>query len=633
MCGIAGVIVQDPTVAQKALAAMVAAQTHRGPDDSGDHFNSCGPMTLGLGFRRLAILDLSPAGHQPMVHPETGDCLVFNGEIYNFQSLRQELASAGVTFRSQGDTEVLLQALVKWGPAALDRLAGMYAFAFYQRSTRKLLLARDPLGIKPLYVAKVPGAFLFSSEVRSLLASGLVPRQVNPRAVAGFLAYGFVPEPETTIASIREFPAGCFQNIDTDKLDAPLPEPRRFWDIPTPRPEASQENICQQLQATLQQSVREHLLSDVPVGVFLSAGLDSTIIASLAARETNQLRTFTVGFADNPEMSESQPAADTARRLGAQHTEIQLLAKDAEQACLPWLQALDRPSIDGLNTFIISRAIRSQGIVVALSGLGGDELFGGYATFRTVPRLARILRSAGWLPPWSRRLLSSAITVGRPSAVVQKAGDMAQRGPDVFELCLQMRRLMSDRQLADLGVDASALGLTRSFLLPETFNRLKGDSVSDDVWNISRWESRFYMSNMLLRDTDAIGMSQSLEIRVPFLDRRVLDYAYALPGQSRLPKSAPGKYLLRRCFADMLPEELACRSKTGFTLPIGRWLKGPLRELGEDSIGRLKRTGLLRPEAIDSIWNKFQAGNDTRYWSRAFALCVLGFYFRRLETN
>jgi asparagine synthase (glutamine-hydrolysing) len=385
------------------------------------------------------------------------------------------------------------------------------------------------------------------------------------------------------------------------------------------------------LQSRLQLAVREHLLSDVPVGVFLSAGLDSTIIASLAARETNQLRTFTVGFADNPEMSESQPAANTARRLGAQHTEIQLTAKDAEQACLPWLQALDRPSIDGLNTFIISRAIRSQGIVVALSGLGGDELFGGYASFRTVPKLAKILRSTNWLPSWSRRLLSGAITLGRPSAVAQKAGDMAQRGPDLFELCLQMRRLMSDRQLADLGVEAGPLGLTQSFLLPETFKRLKGDLVSDDVWNISRWESRFYMSNMLLRDTDAVGMSQSLEIRVPFLDRRVLDYAYALPGETRLPKSAPGKYLLRRCFADMLPEELAGRNKTGFTLPIGRWLQGPLRELGEDSIQRLKRTGLLRPEAIDSIWNKFQASNDTRYWSRAFALCVLGFVFRRLE--
>jgi asparagine synthase (glutamine-hydrolysing) len=636
MCGIAGIITQDPVIAQTALLAMVAAQTHRGPDDRGDRFISCGVKTLGIGFRRLAIIDLTPAGHQPMVHPETGDCLVFNGEIYNFQNLRQELADQGVKFRGQSDTEVLLQALVRWGPAALERLAGMYAFAFYQCREQKLLLARDPLGIKPLYVAKATGTFLFSSEVRGLLASGLVPRRINARAVAGFCSYGFVPEPETIIESITEFPAGCYQLLDAEATDGNATEPHRYWNIPIPRTLPAKEDVCQELRSRLQLAVREHLISDVPSGVFLSAGLDSTLVASLAARETNQLRTFTVGFADNPGLSESKLAADTARRLGAQHTDIQLLAKDAEQACLPWLEALDQPSVDGLNTFIISRAIRSQGMVVALSGLGGDELFGGYSTFRLVPRLANMLRTVGWLPTWSRRLLSDVATMGRSTGVTQKARDMAQRGPNLFELCLQVRRLMSDRQLARLGVDPLRLGLTQSFLPPETVDCLRGNSglqpESDDlVWNISRWESRFYMANMLLRDADANGMSQSLEIRVPFLDRRVLDYVYALPGSSRLPKSAPGKYLLRRCFADLLPEELTNRSKTGFTLPIGRWLQGPLRELGEDAIHHLKGSGLLRPKGIDEIWNGFQASRETTHWSRPFALCVLGHFLRRWQ--
>ena len=632
MCGIAGIISRNPEVVREALPPMVAAQVHRGPDDSGDLYLPLQSATLGFGFRRLSILDLTQAGHQPMVHPDTGDALMFNGEIYNFRELRAELEAAGAVFRSHGDTEVLLHALVRWDVGALNRLDGMFAFAFYKAKEQKLLLARDPLGIKPLYTARDKDVFLFASEMRSLLASQHIARKCDPCAIASFLAYGSAQSPHTMLKRIELFPPGCWQEISADVLNYRLALPQPYWDVPPPCSADTTQQACEKIREKMNQSVRAHLESDVPVGVFLSSGLDSTITATLAAKYTNQLRTFTVGFADNPDLSESAVAAETARLIHTQHHDIQILSDQAEHACVEWLESLDRPSVDGLNTFIISQAVRAEGIVVALSGLGGDELFAGYSGFWRIPRLLRALRSIHWLPSSARSLLATAATWGRPTAVAEKATDMATSDGSLLELELLTRRVMSNQQLADLGIDGHALGLTKGLLSPSLMDTLRIDP-DDPVWTISLLESRLYMSNTLLRDTDANGMAHGLEIRVPFLDRRMLDYVYSLPGSVRMPTSRSSKYLLRRTFADLLRPQVTKRRKSGFTLPIGRWMAGPLRDMCEDAIKHLKTQGLLRPEAVDKIWNEFISSTERSHWSRPFALCVLGHYLRRYKIS
>jgi asparagine synthase (glutamine-hydrolysing) len=633
VCGIAGLIVHKEEIARKALSSMVTAQVHRGPDDVGEKILPFGDNVVGLGQRRLSILDLSPAGHQPMFHAESGDRIVFNGEIYNFGVFRDELSSLGVKWKGHSDTEVLLHGLVRWGPEFISRLEGMFAFAWLRSRERQLVLARDPLGIKPLYVAHTSQSFLFASEVRALMASQLVPRKIDSQAVAGFLAYGSIPEPRTFFQNVSAFPAGCYQTIEIDTvLKKSQSSPKQHWSFPEIDSNLNQEQVLDSIARTLDASVRGHLVSDVPVGVFLSSGLDSTIVAGLAAKHAPNLRTFTVGFSDQPDMSESHMAGRTAALLGTKHTDIQITGPEAESAALAWLRSLDQPSVDGLNTYIISRAVRAEGIVVALSGLGGDELFGGYSSFGRVPRMSNMVRRISWLPAWGRSAISSVATLGRPEAVRQKATDIIRTNGGLVELFLQCRRTMSNRQLHALGIVPEQLDLTEDFLTQQARDQLTS-TANDPVADLSQLESTFYMRNTLLRDSDTNGMAHSLEIRVPLLDRRMLDLVYAIPGHIRLPDGNANKHLLRHAFRDLLRPELVAQTKRGFTLPVGRWMVGPMRDLCESGLAHLKKLDILRPEGIDTVWRAFINGPDHERWSRAFALCVLGLHTQRMETS
>lgn len=609
---------------------MIACQAHRGPDDSGAEYLDAGQHALGMGFVRLSILDLSPAGHQPMHHPTNGDVITFNGEIYNFAVLRRELEAEGIAFRGHSDTEVLLHALARHGPSVISRLEGMYAFAWYCKARQELLLCRDPLGIKPIYFASLPNAFLYGSELRVVTASGLVPKRLDHGSVFSMLAYGAVQDPRTILDAVQCLPPGSYQVFDLSKPISQMARPpQRYWNFPAMRHGITEQQAVEAVRTTLESAVHDHLVSDVPVGVFLSSGLDSTIMAALAARHTTNLRTFTVSFADEPDMSEGRHAAETARRIGAQHTEIQITGADALAAATRWLDSLDQPSSDGLNTYVISQAVRQHGIVVALSGLGGDELFGGYSTFASVPQMARLRGAIAWLPMSARRFAAGLAAVGKPSAVREKAADMLGSDGTVASLYTYSRRALSDQALAALGASTTGAGLDGHFLPPQAFAGWPG-SNGDIVAAVSQLESRLYMGNTLLRDSDTNGMAHSLEIRVPMLDRRLLDLAYALPGSIRLPNGVANKHLLRVAFADLLPPEIASLSKRGFTLPVGRWIVGPLRELCEDGLNYLKHQGVLRPEGIDATWNSYLAEPHGRRWARAFSLCVIGLYCKRM---
>jgi asparagine synthase (glutamine-hydrolysing) len=627
MCGISGLIAPSESVARDALARMDCAQKHRGPDDKGQSLLPFGDRFLGLGHRRLSIIDLSPLGHQPMIHPITGDQITFNGEIYNFQDLRRELESAGERFRGHSDTEVMLHALALWGPDAVRRFHGMFAFAYYNARQPSLMLARDSVGIKPLYVAIIDGGLVFASEVRAILATKLVAPKLSRAGLATLMAYGSVQQPLTIVEGIGSFPPGHYE-IFSAAANGGRKRPVTFWSFPSPRAGRTEQELVPEIRATLDVAVRDHLIADVPVGVFLSSGLDSTVVASLAARHSSGMRSFTVGFADQPDLSEQVLATQTAQRLGLVHTDIQVTARDCEEAAVEWLGRLDQPSQDGLNVYVISKVVRAQGITVALSGQGGDELFGGYASFRDVPRLKTLVKRLRLLPWPLRRTLINTLSVGKSEAYREKLLDLARCDGSVASIYLHRRRAMSDSQLAALGLHAAELGLTPLFEPPAAMNDL--GSTDDVVASVSRLESIFYQGNTLLRDSDANGMAHSLEIRVPLLDQRMLDLVMPIPGSLRLPKGTADKHLMRAAFHPELPPALLGQKKRGFSMPIRRWMIGPLRELCERSLAHLKRSEVLRPEGVDAIWKSFLAAPESPIWSRAFTLCVAGRY---LETT
>jgi asparagine synthase (glutamine-hydrolysing) len=623
MCGIAGIIDADERLVSEALPRMVDAQRHRGPDDSGLDLGRLGSLSVGLGHTRLAIIDLSAAGHQPMIHPETGGRLIYNGELYDVAGLRSELEARGHVFRGHSDTEILLAGLVAWGPSYLSRIKGMFALAFHDVRRGRVILARDSIGIKPLYLAASPAGWVFASEVRAILATGRVPPALDRRGLASMLAYGAVQRPSTLFRGIGEVPPGHYQVISAEGAAAPRP----FWSPPLPRAVESRE-LVPAVRTTVDAAVRDHLIADVPVGLFLSSGLDSTIMAGVAARHASRLRSFTVGFGEDPQLSEMELAAETARLFGLDHTRIDVTAADAEAATVRWLDALDLPSVDGFNVSLISQVVRREGMTVALSGQGGDELFGGYPTFADVPRLSRVFRGARLIPRGARQILAAAATGGRPDAVRAKAHDIAGSDGSLVSLYLQRRRLMSSAQLEALGLFPPALELTPDYMPPEGLDEDLA-SIDDPVCAVSRLETRLYLGNMLLRDGDANGMSHSLEIRVPFLDQRLLDLMLPVPGAVRLPERRADKHLLRAAFPELLRPALRAQSKRGFTLPVGRWMRGPLRPLCEAALGVLRSSGALIPAGVDSVWNAFLREPESPAWSRAFALCVVGHYLGR----
>lgn len=629
MCGIAGIIGPAAQWLEPALARMTRVQRHRGPDDEGLAWSSLGAVRIGLGQRRLSIQDLSAAGHQPMVHPETGDLLVFNGEIYNAPTLARELESEGVRFRGHSDTEVLLHALRRWGTDCLTRLEGMYAFAWLDHVQGCLLLGRDPLGIKPLFVSRSGGHLLFASEVRALLASGQVDKTLDPRGVQSLLAYGSTQAPWTLFRSVEVFPAGHWQRIHLNhdgRLGIAGPVPH--WRFPAVDKALGVEDAAQRVREQLTRSVRGHLLSDVPVGVFLSSGLDSTLVAGLAARVGADVRACTVAFADAPDQSEDELAGETAQAFGLPHEVLWLGEQDAMASVEPWLDALDQPSMDGLNTFIISRRVREQGIPVALSGQGGDELFGGYPSFADVPRMTRLLRGLNWVPPRLRASLAGPLATGRGVAFREKLADMLRAGADPTALALQRRRCFSDAQIsALLGDEASSRARATGFVDPAQLADLPLQA-EDVVHAVSLLESRFYLGNTLLPVGDSTGMAHSLEIRVPMLDRPLLDLALGLPGAVRLPDGVANKALLRRAFPELLRPALLQQSKRGFVIPVRRWMQGALRPVCEAALANLKQQAAFDATAVEAVWQQFLQAPESPIWSRAWLLVALGWYLR-----
>lgn len=628
MCGIAGIVTLGKPGLEAALLRAVRSQAHRGPDDEGTYVGQFGRGALALGHRRLSILELSAAGHQPMVHPNSGDVLVYNGELYNHQAIRRELENIGSVFVGHSDTEVLLHALTHWGVACLARFEGMYAFAFLDKRRQCLILARDSLGIKPLYWGVGADCLVFASEVQGVLATNFVEPKIDSSGIAGMLAYGAVQQPQTVFKNIRAFPAGSILEVSaSDFAPGSWPATTKHWKFPDLTHASAIEDPVARTRELLIRAVGSHLMSDVPVGIFLSSGIDSTIIASIAAEISPDIHAFTVGFPGALKDSETTIAAQTAAALGLNHTNLWIDADDGRHLADAWLRGLDQPCMDGLNTYVISKLVRDTGIKVVLSGQGGDELFGGYPSFFDVPQIHSAMRLMRRIPLAQKQLVARILGFGRSRAFRDKIFDIASTDDSISDIYLQRRRLLSNRQMRILGFsDEQDRNI---FLASECLNDLKLNDA-DKVYSISLLETKMYLGNTLLHVGDATSMASGLEIRVPLLDKSMMEYALSLPGDIRFGRPRQAKHLLRTAFADLLRPEVLHKPKQGFAFPIAQWLTGPWREFAEDALNGLTESGDVEKSGVRKIWAEFLREPATPLWSRAWVMIVLGAYLRNV---
>jgi len=641
MCGICGVAgIRREGEAESAVRRMTAAMTHRGPDDEGVYAT---PGAV-IGMRRLSIIDLA-GGRQPIFNEARTIAVVQNGEIYNFRELWAELAGRGHMFRTRSDSEVIVHAYEEWGEECAAHLRGMFAFAVVdtRRETPagpRLLLARDPLGIKPLYYARVNGALVFASEVRALVASGEVATEISREGLESYLLFGSVAEPVTLVEGVRSLEPGHRMSVRLG-TEAGEARPEAYWDFAgaakNDRGRAPRQgrgrlrhaltDVLESVRERLEDAVRSHLVADVPVGIFLSSGMDSTAIAALASREQAGIHTLTVVFPEQ-EYSEAAMARRTALRLGTRHEEMLLSGEDLEARLMEAVGALDQPTMDGVNTFFVSWAARQMGLKVALSGLGGDELFGGYSTFQTVPRAERLARVARRLPSAARKAAVAVAGLGNRDGMGDARRKMKAlwREPEALpHAYFFARALFAPEQAARLAGRSSlqVAGTAWGEWMRET---ARGARELGEMAGVSCLEMRSYMVNTLLRDTDAVSMSQSLEVRVPLLDTPLVEFMAGLPEKV---KRGAKKRLLREALGDLLPEEVAGQKKRTFTFPWERWLRGGLerrvREGLEAPAGALETA--LDGKVVRDVWKDFQAGRTS--WSRPWSLFVLNEWVRK----
>jgi asparagine synthase (glutamine-hydrolysing) len=637
MCGVAGIFTfahrSDRAgnafaggSTQEDLERMIKHLIHRGPDDRGASWIRGDSYELGLGHTRLSIIDLSAAGRQPMHDQRTGNCLVFNGEIYNYRDIRRAIKVTSEDWTSQTDTEVILKAYDKWGVDCVKHLRGMFAFALWDARKRRLFIARDRLGVKPLYYYRDEGKFIFASEVRAILASGLAPRQIDPFALNEYLAYQSIPAPRTLIKGIKALLPGTWMTID----ETGAIQEYRYWDLlqdsSTEAKGADKATILSRTRELLRESTELHLISDVPLGVFLSGGIDSSAIVALISELGITPRTFSVVFAES-NYDESVYARQVAARFAAEHTEIPLREATMLDRLPDALAAMDQPTGDGVNTYVVSQAVKDAGVPVALSGLGGDEFFVGYPSFLRLEKAMKCLRPLNYLPISARNTAASMVRItsgksirgAKMAAMIESGGSLSEMYP-VTRLVLSTsnrRSLLSkkwkrfDEEWRDPYAD----------LLRTAYQQAEGAEL---FARISYAEGRTYMHDVLLRDTDQMSMAHALEVRVPLLDHKLVEYVMGAPDSYKRPNGVP-KSLLVSSLGDLLPHDIVHRPKRGFTLPFAEWMRGALRDFCEARLHprRIASRGIFDADEVNRLWQAFLNGSPEVSWSRLWVLVAL----------
>ena len=603
MCGICGVIHFDGLPVEQAnLARMVETIRHRGPDDSGVWADS----NVGLGNTRLAIIDLSPAGHQPLSN-ETGDVwIAFNGEIYNFPPIRDDLLKRGHVFRSRTDTETIVHLFEERGIECLQALRGMFALAIWDGRKRELWLARDRLGKKPLYYFHDGSRLIFGSEIKCILAYPNVPRILDRSVLPLYLTYGYVPAPQTIFAGIRALRPGCWLKVAEEKV-----EERQYWSAPAPASalprEAGEGEWIEALLEQLREAVRLRLISDVPLGAFLSGGLDSSaVVALMAEAASGPVKTFAIGFSGEPSYDETAHARVVAQHLGTDHHEF--IVEPGTVDLIPKLVwHFDQPFGDSsaIPTYLVSKLAREH-VTVALNGDGGDELFAGYDRFRA----ARLAGQYQRLPEWAHRGVVEVARRWPQGTGYRDLGRRTLRFVTRARLPLPQQYLgwvgiMSPELVDGLTVDSGGEQATAHF--QNYFPQLNG---GDPVPTLLGVNLISYLPDDLLIKADRMSMAASLEARSPFLDHVLVEWAAAMPASLKL-RGRVSKYILKRAFESRLPREIIYRRKHGFGVPIGKWFRTTLRDYLTDTLlsARAKERGLLRPEAVQGLMSEHLSGD------------------------
>ena len=607
MCGIAGKLYSDTarSVSARELDAMLSPMKHRGPDGSGVFAD--GPM--GLGHLRLSIIDLS-TGDQPMTNEDRTLWLVFNGEIYNYQSLRQELLTRGHVFRSQSDTEVIVHLYEEYGADCVNHLRGMFAFAIWDTKRRRLFLARDRVGIKPLYYCQTGQAFWFASEFKSILSDPAVPRDLHLPAIRQFLSFYYLPGEDTLFRSIRKLLPGHSMTVENGQVSI-----HRYWDLrfTQARWDRSFEDVVAELHGLLASTVRDHMIADVPVGVLLSGGVDSSAVLNFAVQGTvKQVKTFTVGFDGNQVVDERPYARLAARRFGSEHFEINITAEDFWNFLPSYVWHMEEPVCEppAVALYYVSKLARTH-VKVLLSGEGGDEAFAGYPNYPNLLRLQRIQNALGPLARIAGAtagMLGGLFASGRMqrygAALGQPLADhyfSRSSGPTSFFNQQAQRFFQPDF----LTASASA---SPAQMMGDLLRSVKGCGLLNQMLYA---DTKTWLPDDLLVKADKITMANSLELRVPLLDHEVLEFAASLPAHYKV-QGRETKRALKAAFAKVLPEEILTRKKAGFPVPFDSWLRGELNGRVRDVLlsNRARQRGFFQPRAVERLLASHREGQD-----------------------
>jgi asparagine synthase (glutamine-hydrolysing) len=642
MCGICGILGVNN---QQALHAMIAAMHHRGPDDKGEFFSD----NISLGMARLSIIDTSPCGHQPMSNPEKTIWIVYNGETYNFREKRQHLEELGHHFHSTSDTEVILHLYEQYGDDCVLQMQGIFAFAIYDmrdRNNPHLILARDPLGIKPLLYVKSGTRLIFASEMKSILSSGLISPKIDPESLRLLLTYGSIPQPRTFISGVQMLLPGHRLIVENNIL-----HDEEYWTIKTDTRSQElkgkkYEELKSLLRTSLEECVRQQMVSDVPVGAFLSGGIDSSILVAIMARTcSHPVKTFSVGFEQGTYLTdETDDAEKIAKIFGTDHSRVIVTGSEVAARIHHFASALDQPSVDGLNSYFVSLAA-SRSVKVAISGTGGDEIFAGYPWFIQMEKAEAFRRNhrctAQFIMRCARVFQDKAFDklatshLGRIIDHIRKQEGFLSGYSRCFLIfpAREVSHLLSSEIMKDVH--------TGGEYSKEIF-AIKNSSKLSVIQRVSLQCLRGYTQNQLLRDIDAVSMAHSLEVRVPFLDQRIVELTLSLPDDTKLGaiskissaydsyRKTGAKRILIDAFKDLLPPDIDLQEKRGFGMPFESWLNGPLKEIMEGALSSesVQKRGLFEVDAVQRIKKQFYRGRVS--WAQIWLLMIIELWCREV---
>ncbi len=610
MCGIAGILNKSSAVSREQIKRMTDAMSHRGPDSEGFYQDD----TLAFGHRRLSIIDLSEAANQPFTDYSDRYSLIFNGEIYNYAEIKPLIAD--YPFRTQSDTEVILAGYIKWGPGVLKYLRGMFTIAIWDKEEKSLFIARDRLGVKPLYYYHSDDQFIFASELRAILTAFNGKRKIDETAIAEYFRYQSIGFPFSPVDGIKQMEAGTWMRIRDGKIRT-----ETYWDPITNRFDfkfKDKKQVEEKVKELMLQSVKRRLVSDVPVGAFLSGGIDSSAVVGLMVEAGDPSpKTFTISF-DEADYDESRYAEIVAKKFNTDHTRIHLKPEVMLEELTHALDAMDVPTGDGINTYIVSKAIHEQGIRVALSGVGGDELFAGYPIFLNYISL----HQKRWI--WSTPMFARTL-----------AGGLLGNGAKKDRI----------RQMIKLSSPAieNSYPIFRQLISPDTMHRLTNLNGSDQQTlsrqliskrtelarlpfysQVTAAEYMGYTQQTLLKDTDQMSMAHSLEIREPFFDQDLVEFVMSVPDHFKVPVYP--KSLLVESLKPMLPDEIVHRKKQGFVFPWKEWIKNELRSFCETHINEMAKRDFIQGVNLKNTWNRFLKGDPDIRWQEMWLFVVLNYW-------